>query len=94
MKKPPIAYFQDDGETTRLLLALMIAQADRDKIDAKMNKIMAALSKAHWLPAPNSANSRRRLRALAAANGNSPIKAVADRHNSRGWGRTSASSCA
>ena len=68
MKKSPIpiGYFQDSGETTRLLLALTIAQADRDKIDAKMRKIMVALSKAHWLPAPNSA---RRLRTFAAERG-------------------------
>ena len=67
MKKPPIpiVYFQDDGETTRLLLALMIAQTDRDKIDAKMRKITAALAKAHGLP-PYTGNSRRRLRAFAA----------------------------
>jgi hypothetical protein len=68
MKKSPIpiGYFQDSGETTRLLLALMIAHADRNKIDAKMRKIMAVLSKAHSLPATNSA---RRLRAFAAERG-------------------------
>jgi hypothetical protein len=71
MKKPPIliGHFQDSGETTRLLLALMIAQADRDKIDARMRKIMAALAKAHWLPPPHTSNSARRLRAFAAERG-------------------------
>jgi hypothetical protein len=65
MKKPPIpiGYFQDAGETTRLLLALLIAQADGD--DTKMRKIMAALAKAHWLPPPYPASSRSRLRAFA-----------------------------
>lgn len=66
MKKPPlrIGYFQDSGETTRLLLALLIAQANRD--DAKMSKITAALAKAHWLPPPYPASSRSRLMAFAA----------------------------
>jgi hypothetical protein len=68
MKKPPIpiGHFQDSGETTRLLLALRIAHAERDKIDAKERKILAALSKAHWLPATNSAH---RLRTFAAERG-------------------------
>jgi hypothetical protein len=68
MKKQPIpiGHFQDSGETTRLLLALRIAHADRDKIDAKMRKIMAALSNAHWLPTTNSA---RKLRTFAAERG-------------------------
>jgi hypothetical protein len=69
MKKPPIpiGYFQDSGETTKLLLALLIAQADRD--EPRMRKIMAALAKAHWLPPPYPASSRRRLRVFAAEHG-------------------------
>jgi hypothetical protein len=68
MKKSPIpiGYFQDSGETTRLLLALRIAHVERDKIDAKTRKIMARLSKAHWLPATDSAS---RLRRFAAERG-------------------------
>jgi hypothetical protein len=45
MKKPPIpiGYFQDSGETTRLLLALMIAHAERNKIEDNGGPFQGAL---------------------------------------------------
>jgi hypothetical protein len=42
-------YFQDDGFTTRTLLALQTAQADRDAIDADMRVMFAALADEHGI---------------------------------------------